>query len=137
MLKEFKVFIAKGNVVELAVGLILATYFGAIVKSMVDDLLMPLLGQIIGKVDFTKLKYVIHEAILKPDGTVDTAEIAVRYGLFINTIITFILVALTVFLVVKAYNRMKRKEIVAPSVPPVPTMEETLLTEIRDILKNK
>ncbi len=137
MLKEFKAFIAKGNVIELAVGLIMATYFGAIVKSLVDDLLMPLIGQLIGKVDFTRLKVVIQEATYKADGTVDTAEVAFRYGNFINTIITFLLVAFSVFIVVRFYNRFRRKEAEKPSAPPAPSKEEVLLTEIRDILKDK
>ena len=137
MFKEFKAFIAKGNVIELAVGLIMATYFGAIVKSLVDDLLMPLLGQLIGKIDFTNLKVVIHEAVYAADGTVETAEVAFRYGNFINTIITFIIVSFAIFMVVKAYNNLKRKEEEKPSAPPAPSKEESLLTEIRDLLKNK
>lgn len=132
MLKEFKAFITRGNVLDMAVGLILATYFGAIVKSFVDDILMPPIGRMIGGVDFTDLKYQIGNNIAE-DGT-ETA-VFINYGVFINTIITFIIVAFAIFMVVKAYNRMKRKEEVAPAAPPAPTKEEVLLTEIRDLLK--
>ena len=142
-MKEFKKFIAKGNVMELAVGLILATYFGAIVKSFVNDILMPPIGKLLGGVDFSELKYVISE------GTADTAEgagdgiaeVAINYGVFINTIITFLIVAFAVFMVVKAYNamldKMRKKEEEVPAPSPVPTSEEKLLEEIRDLLKNK
>lgn len=141
MLKEFKAFIAKGNVLDMAVGLILATYFGAIVKSLVNDIIMPPLGKLIGGVDFAKLKCVIQasqEAVLDSSGAELTAavpEIAINYGLFINTIITFVIVAFTIFMVVKAYNNMKKKEEAAPTTPPAPSKEEVLLTEIRDLLK--
>ncbi len=132
MLKEFKAFITRGNVLDMAVGLILATYFGAIVKSFVDDILMPPIGRMIGGVDFTDLKYQIGNNIAE-DGT-ETA-VFINYGVFINTIITFIIVAFAIFMVVKAYNRMKTKEEAAPAAPPAPTKEEMLLTEIRDLLK--
>lgn len=145
MFKEFKKFIAKGNVLELAVGLILATYFGAIVKSLVNDIIMPAVGYLIGGVDFNKLKYVISEAqteTLNDAGeviTAATAEVAIKYGVFINTIIVFFVVTFCVFLVVKAYNnmkeRMKKKEEEAPAAPPKPSKEEELLSEIRDLLK--
>lgn len=145
MLKEFKQFIAKGNVLDLAVGLILATYFGAIIKSLVADIIMPPIGKLMGGVDFSKLKYVIQEA--KPEeldgaGKVTSEafqEISVNYGTFINQIITFIIVAFCIFLVVKSYNKMKermaKKEEEAPAAPPAPSNEEVLLGEIRDLLK--
>ncbi|SFT73619.1 large conductance mechanosensitive channel [Lishizhenia tianjinensis] len=147
MLKEFKKFIAKGNVLELAVGLIMATYFGAIVKSLVNDIIMPAVGYLIGGVDFNKLTLVIAEAVpevVNEAGEVVTpavAEVAIKYGVFINTIIVFIIVAFSVFLVVKAYNnmkaRMEKKEEEAPAAPPAPSKEEVLLGEIRDLLKEK
>ncbi len=143
MLKEFKEFISKGNVIDMAVGLILATYFGAIVKSLVNDILMPPLGKLLGGVDFSQLKIVIQEAIPAiTDGTgnITTAEItevALTYGNFINTIITFIIVAYAIFMVVKAYNKTKKKQEEAPAKPAEPTKEEILLTEIRDLLKNQ
>ena len=124
----------------MAVGLIMATYFGAIIKSLVDDIIMPPVGKMIGGVDFKELKYVITEGV--PEG-VDEAgnaiaaipEVAIGYGNFINTIITFILVAWAIFMVVKAYNRMKKKEEEAPAAPPAPTKDQVLLEEIRDLLK--
>lgn len=142
-MKEFKKFIAKGNVMELAVGLILATYFGAIVKSFVNDILMPPIGKLLGGVDFSQLKYVISEGVAESakDAGDGVAEVAISYGVFINTIITFLIVAFSVFMVVKAYNsmveKMKKKEEVAPAPPMEPSKEEKLLEEIRDILRKQ
>ncbi|MBN2698738.1 MAG: large-conductance mechanosensitive channel protein MscL [Bacteroidales bacterium] len=139
MLKEFKEFISKGNVLEMAVGLIMAVYFGAIVKSLVDHIIMPPIGLLLGNVDFSSLKAVIKEAAVV--NGVDVPEVAISYGLFINTIITFLIVALAIFLVVKGYNKMKdnmeKKKEEAPAEPPAPSKEEVLLTEIRDLLKQK
>lgn len=135
MLKEFKAFISKGNVLDLAVGLIMATYFGAIVKSMVDDLLMPIVGNLIGGVDFKEMKYVISEAVMDAEGVETAAEVSVNYGMFINHIITFVIVAFAVFMIVKGYNKMKKKEEEAPAPAPGPTKDQELLTEIRDLLK--
>lgn len=140
MLKEFKQFIAKGNVIDLAVGLIMATYFGAIVKSLVDDIIMPPIGKLIGGIDFSQLKITIQDAVVDASGKITTPAVAINYGTFINNIITFVIVAFSIFLVVRAYNKMKDKmekkeaaEVAA--VPAVPTNEEVLLTEIRDLLK--
>ncbi|MFZ9027408.1 MAG: large-conductance mechanosensitive channel protein MscL [Crocinitomicaceae bacterium] len=135
MLKEFKAFISKGNVLDLAVGLIMATYFGAIVKSMVDDLLMPIVGNLVGGVDFKEMKYVISEAVMDAEGIETAAEVSVNYGMFINHIITFVIVAFAVFMIVKGYNKMKKKEEEAPAPAPGPTKDQELLTEIRDLLK--
>lgn len=144
-MNEFKKFISKGNVVEMAVGLIMATYFGAIVKSFVADVLMPPIGLLIGGIDFSQLKLVILPAVAESvagagDGS---AEVAIGYGVFINTIITFLIVAFAIFMVVKAYNTMKEKmekkeeAAAAPAAPPAPSKEELLLTEIRDLLKKQ
>lgn len=137
MFKELKSFISKGNVVEMAVGLIMAIYFGAIVKSLVDHIIMPPIGMLLGNVDFSNLKVVLAQASMNGDTAVP--EVAISYGIFINTIITFLIVAFCIFLVVKGYNKMKesleRKEKEAPAAPPAPTKEEVLLTEIRDLLK--
>ena len=141
-MKEFKKFISRGNLVDMAVGLILATYFGAIIKSLVNDIIMPPIGQFLGGVDFSDMKYIIQpesEGSLNESDPV--AEIAIYYGQFINTIITFIIVAFAIFMVVKLYNKMKekmeKKEAEEPSTPPVPPKEEILLTEIRDLLKSR
>ncbi|MEL7146812.1 MAG: large-conductance mechanosensitive channel protein MscL [Bacteroidota bacterium] len=142
-MKEFKAFISKGNVIEMAVGLIMATYFGAIVKSLVNDVIMPPIGKILGGVDFSQLKIIIEPAVPESvAGAGDAvAEIAIKYGAFINTIITFLIVAFSIFMVVKAYNKMKermeKKEEEAPAAPPAPSKEEVLLTEIRDLLKQQ
>jgi large conductance mechanosensitive channel len=147
MLKEFKQFISKGNVLEIAVGLIMASYFGTIVKSMVDDILMPPLGKLLGGIDFSTFKFVIQNAkapVLEGTTVITPGfpEVAIRYGNFINSIITFLIVAFCIFLIVKAYNKMKEKmekkeaENTAKTPPP-PSKEEILLTEIRDLLKNK
>ena len=137
MLKEFKLFISKGKVLEMAVGLIMALYFGAIIKSLVDHIIMPPIGLLLGNVDFSTLKIVLQEATII--GETEVAEVAISYGIFLNTIITFIIVALAIFLVVKGYNNMKEKmeknEQEAPAAPPAPSKEEALLTEIRDLLK--
>ena len=137
MLKEFKSFISKGNVMEMAVGLIMALYFGDIVKSLVDHIIMPPIGMLLGNVDFSNLKIVLTEATM--NGETVVPEVAISYGMFINTIITFIIVSFCIFMVVKGYNKMKenleKKEEEAPAAPPAPSKEEVLLTEIRDLLK--
>ena len=131
-MKEFKKFISRGNVVDLAVGLILATYFGAIVKSLVNDVIMPPVGLLLGGIDFSEFKVVIKEA--QPEA----AEVSINYGIFINTIITFVIVGFAIFILVKMYNKTKErllKEEEAQTVPAPTSKEEVLLTEIRDLLK--
>ena len=142
MFKEFQDFIKKGNVLQMAVGLIMALYFGAITKSFVDDILMPPLGLIIGGVDFSTLKIVLQDgvaAVMEGDTVVAEAvkEVSINYGTFINTIITFVIVAFAVFMLVKAYNKMEKKEEAAPAAPPAPSKEEVLLAEIRDELRKR
>ena len=131
MFKEFKEFISKGNVMDLAVGVIIGGAFGKIVTSLVDDMIMPIIGIILGKVNFTSLKLVITPA----EGS--KAEVAVLYGNFIQNVVNFLIMAFVIFLMVKSLNKLKKPKVEeAPSVPE-PTKEEALLTEIRDILKNK
>ena len=133
LIQEFKKFVSRGNVIELAVGLILATYFGAIVKSFVNDIIMPPVGYFIAGVDFSELTITVSEKILA-DGTLEA--ITINYGTFINTIITFFIVAVAIFAVVKAYNNFMKKEDEKPAPKPAePSKEEVLLTEIRDLLK--
>lgn len=139
MIKEFKEFIMKGNVLDLAVAVIMATYFGKIINSLVNDVLMPIIGKLIGGVDFSQMKYVIQdatEAVMEGDAVVTdaVAEVAVYYGTFINHIITFIIVAFCIFMIVKAYNKSKKKKEEEPAAPAGPS-EIDLLTEIRDSLK--
>jgi large conductance mechanosensitive channel len=131
MFKEFREFIARGNVVDLAVGVIIGGAFGAIVKSLVDQIIMPPIGLITGGVDFAALKLVLKQA----DPATKAAEVAIGYGAFINTIIDFAIVAFVIFLMVKGINSIKREEAAAEGPPPGPTPTETLLTEIRDLLK--
>ena len=137
MLQEFKAFIMKGNVLELAVAVIVAGAFGAVVTSMTNDVLMPPIGQAMGGVDFSELKYVLSPDVVQPDGTVVEGA-AIRYGNFIQTIIDFIIIAFIVFLVVKAYNRMTEfgKEEEAPAPDPGPS-EKDLLVQIRDELAKR
>lgn len=133
LFNEFKKFVSRGNVIELAVGLIMATYFGAIVKSFVNDIIMPAVGYLIAGVDFADLKFKIAERTLA-DGTMEA--ITINYGTFINTIITFFIVSFAIFMVVKAYNGFMKKEEEKPAPKPAePSKEEVLLTEIRDLLK--
>ncbi len=122
MLKEFRDFIARGNVIDLAVAVIIATAFGAIVKSLIDDILMPLIGIIIGGIDFKALAVQVGSATL-------------TYGNFIQAFINFLAIAFVVFLIVRQINKMKAKP--APAAPAAPTAQEKLLTEIRDLLKKR
>jgi large conductance mechanosensitive channel len=143
MLKEFKTFAMKGNVLDLAVAVIIGGAFGKIITSFVNDVLMPPIGLLLGNTDFSKLRIILKEgsdAVMNGDQVITPAvtEVAVKYGAFVNTILDFIIVAFSIFMVIKAYNRMKKKEEAAPPpAPPAPSKEEVLLTEIRDILKDK
>jgi large conductance mechanosensitive channel len=131
MLKEFREFIARGNVMDLAVGVIIGGAFGAIVKSLVDQVIMPPVGLITGGVDFAAMKLVLKGA----DPAKKAAEVAIGYGAFVNTVIDFLIVAFVIFLLVKAINSIKRQEAAAEAPPPGPTPTEALLAEIRDLLK--
>ena len=133
MFKEFKEFISKGNVMDLAVGVIIGAAFGKIVTSLVDDIIMPIIGIILGKIDFSNLKIVITPA------TGTTPEAAVKYGLFIQNIVNFLIMAFVIFLMVKFINKLRKTdaETTEEVAADVPTKEEILLSEIRDILKNK
>ena len=131
MLQEFKAFAMRGNVMDMAVGIVIGAAFGKIVTSLVSDIIMPPIGWITGGVDFSKLKWVIKPA----DNTNPAhkiAEVAISYGAFINTIITFIIIAFAIFMVIKGMNRLQRKQEAAPAAPPA---DVALLTEIRDLLK--
>ena len=129
VMSEFKAFAIKGNVVDLAVGIIIGAAFGKIVSSFVGDVIMPPIGLLIGGVDFSDL------AITLKAASGDIPAVLLSYGKFIQSLIDFIIVAFAIFMAVKVINRMKREEAVAPTLPPVPTKEEELLGEIRDLLK--
>lgn len=122
MIKEFREFIMKGNVLDLAVAVIIGAAFTAIVNSLVNDIIMPIIGVILGGVDFTTLAITVGDA-------------TITYGNFIQAIINFLLVALVLFLIIRSINRMSRKKPEAPAAPPEPTTEEKLLTDIRDLLR--
>ncbi|NQD95488.1 large-conductance mechanosensitive channel protein MscL [Pseudomonas sp. CrR25] len=129
ILSEFKAFAVKGNVVDMAVGIIIGAAFGKIVSSFVGDVVMPPLGILIGGVDFSDLAIVLKAA----EG--DLPAVTLAYGKFIQTIIDFTIVAFAIFMGVKVINRLKREEEAAPAAPPAPTKDQELLSEIRDLLK--
>ncbi len=129
LVDEFKTFAMKGNVVDMAVGIIIGAAFGRIVSSVVNDIIMPPLGLIIGGVNFTDLKVVMKAAV---EGH---PAVTWNYGNFLQVVFDFLIVAFSVFLLIKAINAANRKKVEAPAAPPVPTKQETLLTEIRDLLK--
>jgi large conductance mechanosensitive channel len=131
ILKEFKSFAMRGNVLDMAIGIIIGAAFGKIISSFVNDILMPPIGLLLGGMDFSKLMVVLSQAT---DGKV-TASI--NYGTFINIVIDFLIVAFSIFIMVKAINKFKKKEEAAPVEPPKPSNQELLLGEIRDILKSK
>jgi large conductance mechanosensitive channel len=132
MVSEFREFIARGNVIDLAVGVIIGGAFGKIVTSLVDQVIMPPIGLALGGIDFSKLEWV-----LKPEDPATEAveKVAIQYGAFINTMIQFLIVAFVIFLMVKAINSLRRQEAAEPVEPAAPTTSEALLTEIRDLLK--
>jgi large conductance mechanosensitive channel len=131
MVSEFKAFVMRGNVVDLAVGVIIGAAFGAIVTSLVGDVFMPILGQITSGIDFSKAAYLLKPA--SEDGK--TPAVLIAYGKFIQATINFVIVAFVIFLIVKGMNAAKKKEEAAPAAPPEPSAEEKLLMEIRDLLK--
>ena len=142
MFKEFREFAIKGNVVDMAVGIIIGAAFGTIVQSLVNDVIMPPIGLVLGNVDFSNLFVVLKQGVPPgPYAALADAQTAgavtINYGLFINTVISFLIVAFAVFILVKNINRLKRQQEEAPPAPPEPSNEEKLLTEIRDILRNK
>lgn len=129
MLQEFKAFAMRGNVVDMAVGIIIGGAFGKIVSSFVSDVIMPPIGVLLGGVDFSELSLVIKAA------TEEAEAVTLNYGTFLMTVLDFIIIAFAIFMVIKGMNSLKKKEEEKPAPPPEPTKEETLLTEIRDLLK--
>ncbi len=135
MLKEFKNFIMTGNVIDLAVAVLLAGATALVVNGFVKLIMMPIVGHFTGGTDFSEFKVVLSEAVLAADGTVEVAENAILYGEWINTIINLIIVGFVLFMIVRTYNKVKKKEVAAPEKPAGPTKEEHLLMEIRDAIK--
>ena len=139
-LKEFKAFALKGNVMDMAVGVIIGGAFGKIVTSLVNDVLMPPIGLFVGNVNFTDLSLTLKDAVLSEAGEVLTPAVTLNYGAFIQQVVDFTILAFCVFMMVKIMNKLLKKEEkkpATPPAPPAPSKEELLLTEIRDILKNK
>lgn len=132
LLQEFKEFAARGNVIDLAVGVIIGAAFGKIVTSLVEQVVMPPIGLLLGRVDFSNLEWVLAP---EDPATEAVEKVAIQYGAFLNTVIQFLIVAFVVFLMVKAINRLRREQAEAPAAPPAPTPTEALLAEIRDALK--
>jgi len=131
ILKEFREFAMRGNVVDLAVGVIIGAAFGRIVSSLVSDIIMPPLGMLLGGVDFKQFHLVLREA----EGNIPA--VVMNYGSFLQNIFDFIIVAFAIFMAIKLMNKMRRKEVEKPAAPPAPTAEEKLLTEIRDLLSQQ
>jgi large conductance mechanosensitive channel len=135
MVKEFKEFAMRGNVVDLAVAVVIGTAFGKIVSSLVDKIIMPIIGWLTSGHNFSDLAIQVGQKV-GPDGVM-VPEVAIGYGAFIQSILDFIIVAFVIFLAIKAINALKKKENAAPVAPPEPSNEEKLLVEIRDLLKNR
>lgn len=131
MMQEFKSFAMRGNVVDMAVGIIIGGAFGKIVASFVNDVIMPPIGMLIGGVDFSDLALTLKEAVG------EAPAVMINYGAFIQTLVDFTIIAFAIFLAVKAMNNLKKKEEEKPAAPPAPSKEEVLLTEIRDLLKGR
>jgi large conductance mechanosensitive channel len=134
LLDEFKAFAMRGNVVDMAVGIIIGSAFGGIVNSLVKDVIMPPIGVLLGRVDFSQLGIVLKKESIDAAGKAIPA-VTIGYGVFINTIINFLIVALAIFAMVKLMNSLKKKEEAKPAAPPAPAPEVVLLTDIRDLLK--
>ena len=128
---EFKKFAMRGNVMDMAVGIIIGGAFGKIVASFVNDVLMPPIGMLLGGVDFTTLSFVMREA------TAETAAVSLNYGNFIQTVVDFVIIAFAIFFMIRTMNKLQKKEEAKPAAPPAPSAEEKLLTEIRDLLKEQ
>jgi large conductance mechanosensitive channel len=135
MIKEFKEFAMRGNVIDLAVGVVIGAAFGKVVSSFVDDMLMPPLGMLLGGVDFKDLKLVLKQGAVDAEGKI--ADVTLNYGNFIQSVVDFLIIAFAIFLLIKLMNTLNRKKAASPGVPPAPTKEEVLLTEIRDAIRTK
>ena len=139
LVKEFKEFAMRGNVVDLAVGIIIGGAFGKIVSSVVADVLMPPIGLLLGGVKFTDLKIFLTDPVVDAAGVITKQAVSINYGNFVQALVDFLIIAFAIFMMIKGMNSMKKKEVAQPveAPPPPPSKEEILLAEIRDILKNK
>lgn len=140
IIKEFKEFIGRGNVLDLAIGVVIGGAFGKIVTSFVDNILMPPIGFLLGGVNFSDYKFILTQGTLQKnaEGIEETVgEVAIKYGMAIQSLIDFVLIAFFIFLLVKSINKMQKQKEQTPTAPPTPSKEEILLAEIRDLLKEK
>ena len=142
MLKEFKEFAAKGNMLDMAVGIVIGAAFATIISSLVNDIIMPPIGMALGGVDFSEFYVLLRDGDpMGPYASLVAAQeagaVTINYGIFINALISFLIIAFVLFMVIRSFNRMKRQEEAAPAAPPQPSAEEVLLGEIRDLLKAK
>jgi len=136
MLNEFKEFAVKGNMIDLAVGIIIGAAFGKIIASLVSDIIMPPIGLLLGGMNFTDIQITMKDAVMDPvTGKILKEAVNLKVGNFLQTLVDFLIIAFSIFLIVKAIVKMKRKEEQAPAAPPGPTKDQELLTEIRDLLK--
>ena len=134
-MKEFKEFAMKGNLIDMAVAFVMGAAFSKVVSGFIDGMVMPIVGKLVAGVDFASLKYILSEAKTDASGKVIAAEASIKYGEFITIMIDFMLVAVVMFMVIKAINKMKKKQGEIPTTPPEPTEDQVLLREIRDLLK--
>jgi large conductance mechanosensitive channel len=134
-MKEFKEFAMKGNLIDMAVAFVMGAAFSKVVSGFIDGMVMPIVGKLVAGVDFASLKYILSEAKTDASGKVIAAEASIKYGEFITIMIDFMLVAVVMFMVIKAINKMKKKQDEIPTTPPEPTEDQALLREIRDLLK--
>lgn len=134
LVDEFKAFAMRGNVVDMAVGIIIGGAFGKIISSFVGDVLMPPLGLLLGGIDFKDMSITLKDAVMN-GAEVITPAVSLNYGMFIQNVVDFLIIAFAIFMAIKAMNSMKKKEEEAPAAPPAPTKDQELLSEIRDLLK--
>ena len=137
IIKEFKEFAVKGNMIDLAVGIIIGAAFGKIIASLVSDLIMPPIGLLLGGINFTDIQIIMKDAVKDPVTGKVTAAVALKIGSFFQTLVDFIIIALSVFMIIKGIISLKKEKIAEQPAPPAPTKDQELLSEIRDILKNK
>ena len=137
MINEFKEFIARGNVVDLAVGVVIGAAFGKIVSSLVDGVIMPVIGLLVGGLNFAQLAITLKAAEIAADGKEIAPAVLFKYGAFIQTVVDFTIIAFAIFVVIKLMNKLQKKEEEAPAAPPPPSDEVVLLQEIRDLLKQR
>jgi len=137
IIKEFKEFAMRGNVMDMAVGIIIGAAFGKIVSSLVADVVMPPIGLLLGGVDFSELAFTLKEAVPATATAAEAPAVVIKYGMFMNTVIDFVIVAFAIFMMIKLMNKLMRKKAAEPAPPPGPTPDQKLLMEIRDAIKAK